>query len=79
LFGDSEARPIPGLVFPEEATDVNIAVLYSLDEPFRDLASRVDRCGTGAVSVLLGVFPISFSTAFWQAVAMSGASMMRRW
>jgi hypothetical protein len=58
LFGDIEARPIAGLVFPEEAAGVDFAALYLLDEPFRDLASGVDRRGTAAVEVLVGVVPV---------------------
>ena len=56
--GDLEPRPIFGLVFPEEAAGVNVAALYLLDEPMRDLSSRTDRRVTRAVSVLLGAFPI---------------------
>lgn len=37
---------------------MDFAALYLLDEPFRDLSSGVDRRSTGAVSVLLGGFPI---------------------
>jgi hypothetical protein len=58
LFGDVEARSVPGLVFPKEAAGVNFAALYLLDELLRDLSRGVDRRGTGAVSVLLGGFPI---------------------
>jgi hypothetical protein len=38
---------------------MEIAALYLLDQPFRDLSSGIDRRGTGAVSVLLlGAFPV---------------------
>ena len=37
---------------------MDIAALYLLDEPFRDLSSGIERRGTSAVSVLLGAFPI---------------------
>jgi hypothetical protein len=46
LRRDLKARPIFGLVFPEEAAAMNIATLYPFDEPFRDLSSGIDRRGT---------------------------------
>ena len=58
LFGNVQTRPIFGRVFPEEAARVDIAALYLLDEPFRDLSSDIDRRGARAVSILLGAFPI---------------------
>ena len=54
LFGNVQTRPIFGRVFPEEAARVDIAALYLLDEPFRDLLSDIDRRGARAVSILLG-------------------------
>jgi hypothetical protein len=38
---DLKARPIFGLVFPEEAAGMDIAALYSFDHPLRDLSSRI--------------------------------------
>jgi hypothetical protein len=46
LRGDLETRSIFGLVFPEEGAGMDIAALYLLDEPFRDLSSGIDRRGT---------------------------------
>jgi hypothetical protein len=46
LRGDLKARPIFGLVFPEEGAGTDIAALYLLDKPFWDLSSGIDRRGT---------------------------------
>jgi hypothetical protein len=46
LRWDLEPRPIFELVFPEEAGGMDIATLYLLDEPFRDLSTGIDRRGT---------------------------------
>ena len=46
LRRDLEARPIFGLVFPEEASRMDTAALYLFEEPFRDLSSGIDRRGT---------------------------------
>jgi hypothetical protein len=43
LRRDLKARPIFGLVFPEEAAGMNIAALYPFEEPFRDLSIRRGR------------------------------------
>jgi hypothetical protein len=45
LFGNVEARPISGRVFPEKAARVDIAALYLLEEPVRDLSGGIDRRG----------------------------------
>ena len=58
FFWDVEARPTAGVVFSEEAASVDIAALYLLYEPFRDLASGADRRGTRAVPILLGAFSV---------------------
>jgi hypothetical protein len=58
LFGDVQTRRLFGRVFQKEAARVDIAALYLLDEPFRDLSNGIDRRGARAVSVLLGAFPI---------------------
>jgi hypothetical protein len=46
LRGDLEARSIFALIFPEEASGMDIAALYLFEEPFRDLSSGTDRRGT---------------------------------
>ena len=46
LRGDLEARSVFGLVFPKEASGMDIAALYLFEEPFRDLSSGIDRRGT---------------------------------
>ena len=58
LFGNVQTRPLFGRVFQKEAARVDIAALYLLDEPFRDLLSDIDRRGARAVSILLGAIPI---------------------
>jgi hypothetical protein len=42
LRGDLKARSVFGLVFPKEASGMDIAALYLFEEPFRDLSSGVD-------------------------------------
>ena len=46
LRRDLKARSIFGLIFPEEASGMDIAALYLFEEPLRDLSSRIDRRGT---------------------------------
>jgi hypothetical protein len=43
MRGDLKARSVFGLVFPKEASGMDIAALYLFEEPFRYLSSRRGR------------------------------------